>query len=117
MATSPVIYHNPRCSKSRQTLALLNEASLEPHIIEYLKEGLSELEIRDLATALGCRLHALLRTKEAAYSEHDLSAKADDAQIISALLDSPELLERPIVMTDRGARFGRPPENVREILP
>ena len=117
MATSPVIYHNPRCSKSRQTLALLNDAKLEPRIVDYLKEGLAELEIRDLATALGCRLHELLRTKEAAYAEHNLGAQANDAQIISALLESPELLERPIVITDQGARFGRPPENIREILP
>ena len=117
MAMSPVIYHNPRCSKSRQTLALLSEASLEPQIIEYLEEGLAELEIRDLATALGCGFHELLRTKEAAYTTHDLHPQATDSEIIAALLESPELLERPIVITEQGARFGRPPETIREILP
>jgi arsenate reductase len=116
MTQPPVLYHNPRCSKSRQTLKLLNEAGHEPRVVEYLKQGLAELEIRDLARARHCSLHDLLRIKEKAYAEHQLSSESSDAQIIEALLDAPELLERPIVITDKGARLGRPPEDVLEIL-
>ena len=116
MTQPPVLYHNPRCSKSRQTLKLLQEAGHEPRVVEYLKQGLAELEIHDLAHARGSSLHDLLRIKEKAYAEHHLSSESSDAQIIDALLDAPELLERPIVITAQGARLGRPPEDVLEIL-
>jgi arsenate reductase len=110
------IYHNPRCSKSRATLQLLRDRGVEPQIVEYLKSGLAELEIVDLAKALGCSLHDLLRIKEASYAEQNLSAESSDGAIIAALQEAPVLLERPVVISERGAAVGRPPEKVLGLL-
>ena len=116
MNKTATIYHNPRCSKSRQTLELLNDRGMEVQIVTYLEQGLADGEVRDLAMARGCGLHDLLRTKEAAYADHNLSATSSDQDIIDALLAQPILLERPIVITEKGAALGRPPENILEIL-
>ena len=116
MTKTATIYHNPRCSKSRQTLQLLQDQGCEVQVVEYLKQGLAEGEVRDLAMVRGCTLHALLRSKEAAYKAHGLSDESSDQDILAALLAEPGLLERPIVITDQGAALGRPPENVLTIL-
>ncbi|MDE0882431.1 MAG: arsenate reductase (glutaredoxin) [Myxococcota bacterium] len=110
------IYHNPRCSKSRETLQLLRDQGIEPQIVEYLKTGLAELEIHDLAKALACSLHELLRCKEVAYAELGLSDDSSDSTIVTALQNTPVLLERPIVISDKGAAVGRPPESVLALL-
>lgn len=110
------IFHNPRCSKSRQTLSLLQERGHEPEVVEYLKTGLSAAQVRELAQQLGKPLHELLRRKEAAYKEQGLSPQADEATIVRALERAPILLERPVVVVGDRARTGRPPEAVLELL-
>jgi len=111
------IYHNPRCSKSRQTLALLQQQGIEPSVIEYLKDVPSAADIESLLSKLGITARELLRTKEDAYKEHNLSdASLSDADIIRAMVASPKLIERPIVVNGNQARIGRPPEQVLEII-
>lgn len=112
-----IIYHNPRCSKSRQTLTLLQDKGIEPTVIEYLKETPDAVELKSVITKLGITPRALLRTKEADYKEQGLddnSLSEDD--IIKAMISYPKLIERPIVINDKQARIGRPPEQVLEIL-
>jgi arsenate reductase len=114
------IYHNPRCSKSRQTLALLEERGLRPEIIHYLKEPPSEQELKRIIAALGLAAHALIRSSEAEYAEFGLNERTSDSELIAAMVQAPKLIQRPIVcVTDQGgmqARIGRPPEDVLEIL-
>jgi arsenate reductase len=111
------IYHNPRCSKSRQTLALLQQQGIEPSVIEYLKDVPSAADIESLLSKLGISARELLRTKEDAFKEHNLSdASISDADIIRAMVASPKLIERPIVVNGNQARIGRPPEQVLEII-
>lgn len=110
------IYHNPRCSKSRQTLEILKQQGIEPVIVEYLKDPLSTVELQSILQALDINAHQLLRVKEAEYKEHALSPQSSDTQIIDAILASPKLMERPIVTHNGSARIGRPPESVLEIL-
>ncbi|MDK2776092.1 MAG: arsenate reductase (glutaredoxin) [Pseudomonadota bacterium] len=111
------IYHNPRCSKSRQTLALLNEQGIEPEVIEYLKETPSAAELKAVLKKLGIPARELLRTKEAEYKEAGLdNPQLSEEQIIAAMLQYPKLIERPIVINGNQARIGRPPEQVLEIL-
>ena len=111
------IYHNPRCSKSRQTLALLNEQGVEPEIREYLKVAPTVSEIGDILNMLGLEPRDLMRKKEAEYKENGLddpSLSRDD--LINAIVDHPKLLERPVVVKDGQARIGRPPEQVLELF-
>jgi arsenate reductase len=111
------IYHNPRCSKSRQTLALLQENGIEPEVIEYLKQVPAADELKALLAKLGMTARELLRTKEDAYKEHNLSDNSlSDNAIIAAMVTSPKLIERPIVVNGDAARIGRPPEQVLEII-
>jgi arsenate reductase len=111
------IYHNPRCSKSRATLALLEERGIEPRIVRYLETPPSATELKKVLKALGIRPRALLRTGEAEYRELDLGRdELDDAALIRAMLAHPRLIQRPIVIADGKARIGRPPESVLEIL-
>jgi len=111
------IYHNPRCSKSRQTLAILNEKGIEPEIIEYLKDAPTAETLKDILDMLGLEPRELMRKGEAEYKENNL---ANDAlsrdELIQAMVDFPKLIERPIVIKDGQARLGRPPEQVLEIL-
>jgi len=111
------IYHNPRCSKSRETLALLREHGVEPEIIDYLKTPPSAAEVEELLGKLGGEPHALLRTKEEPYARLELSPKSSRAEVAEAIAREPILLERPVVVVSRRAAIGRPPENVLEILP
>lgn len=113
------IYHNPRCSKSRQTLALLQEKGIEPQIIEYLKDPLTESELVKVFSALNKKAKEVVRTKEEIYKE--LSEKSsidweDDRAVISAIIAYPKLLERPIVVKGNKAVIGRPPENIQELF-
>lgn len=118
MASSKVrIYHNPRCTKSRETLALLRENGVEPEIVEYLKTPLSAAEIVALIGKLKLDAHALLRTKEEPYKRLKLSPKSSQAEIATAIAIEPVLLERPIVVVGKRAAIGRPPENVLALLP
>jgi len=111
------IYHNPRCSKSRQTLALLEERNIEPEIILYLETAPTTDELTELLSKLGISARELLRKGEDAYKENNLSdTSLNDATLIQAMHDFPKLIERPIVVVNDKAALGRPPEQVLEIL-
>ena len=111
------IYHNPRCSKSRQTLSLLEERGFTPEIVEYLKSPPDARALRRILKALGIGPRELLRTGEQEYKDLELGdPDVTDAEIIEAMVKHPKLIERPIVVRDDEARIGRPPERVLEIL-
>ena len=117
MTDSLRIYHNPRCSKSRAALALLQERGLEPEIVEYLKTPPDQTTLRSVLNQLGIRPRDLLRTGEAEYRELGLDDPAlSDEQLIRAMVEHPKLMERPIVLHAGKARVGRPPERVLEIV-
>jgi len=111
------IYHNPRCSKSRQTLALIKEKGVEPEIVEYLKNPPSAETLTALLSQLGLEPRQLMRRGEAIYKELKLNdtALSDDA-LITAMVENPILIERPIVSSGSKAALGRPPEAVLDIL-
>ncbi|TVS11341.1 MAG: arsenate reductase (glutaredoxin) [Wenzhouxiangella sp.] len=114
---TPSIYHNPRCSKSRQALALLRERGFEPDIIEYLKQPPEKEQLRELIDLLGIRPRALLRSGETEYRQLGLAnPELDDDALLQAMCEHPRLIERPIVIHRRQARIGRPPETILEIL-
>lgn len=111
------IYHNPRCSKSRQTLALLQENGVDVEIIEYLKTPPDAKQLAAILKKLGIKPAELLRKKENVFKELGLEKKLDDDQtLIKAMLANPVLIERPIVLANNKAAIGRPPENVLDIL-
>ncbi len=111
------IYHNPRCSKSRQTLNLLRESGIEPEIILYLQEPPSAVEIRDILKALDLQnVRDLLRKGEPIYKELGLKDENNEDVLISAMAKHPKLIERPIVIKNSRAILGRPPENVLKLL-
>lgn len=112
-----ILYHNPRCSKSRQTLELLQSKGVEPEVREYLKDVPSVEELRQLLTALAITPRELLRRKEDEYKLAGLDdmSLSDDA-VIEAMTRYPKLIERPILIHGDRARIGRPPEAVLEIL-
>lgn len=113
---SLVIYHNPRCSKSRQTLALLEDRGAAFETVKYLETPPSEAELRVLFQKLGLEdVRAMMRTKEEAYKELGLK-DADEDGLFAAMAANPVLIERPIVVSGDQARLGRPPEQVLEIL-
>jgi len=120
---STKIYHNPRCSKSRQTLQLLKDNGVEPEIIEYLKTPPSEAELKAVLKALDMSPRDLMRKGEAEYKENNLADKAlSDNELIATMLKHPKLIERPIVISQDAAAqnnkyaLGRPPESVLEII-
>jgi arsenate reductase len=111
------IYHNPRCSKSRQTLALLEEKGHAPRIVKYLETPPDTAELGRLLDLLGLEPRELMRKREAPYRALGLDDPAKDRQaLIAAMVANPILIERPIVVADGKARLGRPPEAVLEIL-
>lgn len=113
------IYHNPRCSKSRKTLEIIQNAGIEPTIVRYLEEAPSAAEILDLAQRLGGTVADLLRRGEAEFkSASDLPDLDDDKALAAWIQAHPKVLERPIVVdTNSGkAIMGRPPENVKQLL-
>jgi len=110
------IYHNPRCSKSRQTLELLQEQGIEPDIIEYLSSPPSEAELDGILTKLGMEPEALMRKGEDEYKQHFKGRDLSRAETISLMVQYPKVIERPIVVNDGKAAVGRPPESVLGIL-
>lgn len=112
-----IIYHNPRCSKSRQTLALLQDNDVDVEIIEYLKTPPDEKQLKAILKKLAIRPAELIRKKESVFKELKLADKLDDDQaLIKAMYANPALMERPIVLVNNKATIGRPPENVLAIL-
>lgn len=110
-----VLYHNPKCSTSRNALALLRERGIEPTVVEYLKIGWDRATLERLASRTGVGMAGLMRRKETE-AKALLDAGADDEALVAAALAQPILIERPIVETDKGAVVGRPLERVLEVL-
>jgi len=110
------IYHNPRCSKSRQGLSILNEAKVDFEIIEYLKTPLSKKEIKDLLSKLNMEPIQLIRKNETDWKENFKGKDLSNEQIIDAMVAFPKLIERPIVINGNRAVIGRPPEIITSIL-
>jgi len=115
---SVVIYHNPKCSKSRETLALLEENSVQPEVVKYLEAPLTVELLKTLFVQLGLsNVRDMMRTKEDIYKSLNLGDKSvSDDDLFSAMVENPKLIERPIVVANGKARLGRPPEQVLEIL-
>ncbi|GLR74864.1 arsenate reductase (glutaredoxin) [Aliivibrio sifiae] len=115
---SVIIYHNPRCSKSRETLALLEEKGITPNVVKYLEETPNIDELKTLYSQLGfTSVRDMMRTKEAEYKEQNLGDNTvTDEQLFEAMTLTPKLIERPIVVNNNKAKMGRPPEQVLEIL-
>ncbi|MBP5857382.1 arsenate reductase (glutaredoxin) [Marivibrio halodurans] len=114
---SITIYHNPRCTKSRQTLDLLKEKGVTPEVVLYLESPPDAAALKDLKAKLGLEsARDMMRTKEAAYKDQGLKDVADEDALIRAMAETPILIERPIVVNRDKARIGRPPETVLEIL-
>jgi len=111
------IYHNPACGTSRNTLAMIRESGEEPEIIEYLKTPPTKTKLKELIKAMGISPRELLRRKGTPYDELGLDdASLTDEQLVDAMVAHPLLINRPIVVTPRGARLCRPSETVLEIL-
>ncbi|MEX1132337.1 MAG: arsenate reductase (glutaredoxin) [Flavobacteriales bacterium] len=110
------IYHNPRCSKSRQALQLLRDKGIEPKVVEYLKEVPTERELEMLVMKLGIKPESLLRKGEAIYKDKYKSFKLNDHEWIKVMREHPVLIERPIIVKDHKAVIGRPTENVEDLL-
>jgi arsenate reductase len=114
---SVTIYHNPRCSKSRETLSLLRDHGVEPDVVEYLKDPPSADVLSDLLDRLGLEPRALMRRKEPEYAELGLDDPGLSREaLIATMVAHPRLIERPIVVKDGKATLGRPPQAVLEIL-
>lgn len=111
------IWHNPRCSKSRETLQLLQDKGIEPQVYLYLDEQPSAEQIQTILGKLGISARELLRNSEEAYKSQNLKDKSlSDEQLIAAMVEFPKLIQRPIVVNGDQAKLGRPPEQVLEIL-
>jgi arsenate reductase (glutaredoxin) len=116
--TDVTIYHNPACGTSRNVLALIREAGIEPHVIEYLKQPPDRPTLKSLLARMGLRPRELLREKGTPYVELGLADESlSDSQLIDAMLAHPILIQRPIVVTSRGVQLCRPAETVLKILP
>lgn len=116
--TDLTLYHNPRCSKSRSTLQLLEDRGVQPTLVRYLETPPNAEQLRDLLSKLGISARQLLRTGEDEYRELNLADSAlSDADLIDAMAAHPRLIERPILVAGDRAVIGRPPENVLELLP
>ena len=118
MSTAVSIYHNPRCSKSRETLSLLKANGVEPEVVLYLETPPDADTLKSLLEKLGfSSARELMRQNEDLYKELNLAdAMLSEEQLIQAMVDNPKLIERPIVLANGQARIGRPPESVLEIL-
>ncbi len=110
------IYHNPRCSKSRQTLQLIKDAGIEPEIIDYLNDVPTAEELKELISLLDIRPYDLLRRGEADFKATFKDKNLSDDEWIAAMVKYPKLIERPIVVKQKKAVLGRPPENVKTLL-
>jgi arsenate reductase len=113
-----IIYHNPQCGTSRNTLGLIRNAGIEPHIIEYLKNPPTRLLLRQLIGRMGLSVRDVMRQKGTPFHELGLDNPAlSDDQLLDAMMENPVLIERPIVVTPAGVRLCRPSETVLDILP
>lgn len=111
------IYHNPRCSKSRQTLELLQQRGIAPTVVEYLKTPPTKAQLQSILQKLGIKAQQIIRTGEAEYAELGFAnASHSEEELIALLVAHPKLIERPIVVHGDKAAIGRPPENVLSIL-
>ena len=110
------IYHNPRCSKSRQTLSSLEKKGIKPEIVLYLEQPPTKKELQEIVKKLGISAVELVRKTEAIYKESYKGKKLTENQWIAAMLKYPKLIERPIVINGKKARIGRPPEKVLDII-
>ena len=114
---STKIYHNTRCSKSRATVAILEQNDVDFEVVNYLVEPPSEIELKDILKDLGISARELMRKREAKYKELGLSDKSlSEKELINAMLEFPILIERPLVRTEKGVAIGRPPENIIAII-
>lgn len=114
---SITIYHNPRCSKSRQTLALLEENGVAPEIVEYLKDPPDAATLKSVLGKLGLKARDVMRKGEDAYKDNNLGGDSlTEADLIAAMVANPILIERPIVVKGSEAVIGRPPENVLKLI-
>ena len=111
------IYHNPRCSKSRQTLKLLEEHGVEPQVVESLRDPPDEETLRGVVRRLGIEAQQLLRTKESLYREVCPEGAPSPEEAVRLMVEHPVLTDRPIVDTGSSAAIGRPPENILPLLP
>ncbi len=116
MSQDVIIYHNPRCSKSRQTLGLIEEKGIQPKIVLYLDTPPTESEISGILGKLSIGARELMRKNEDAYKELGLKDETSEEKLIQAMHQNPKLIERPIVVKGKKAVLGRPPENVDTIL-
>ncbi|MBN9581156.1 MAG: arsenate reductase (glutaredoxin) [Afipia sp.] len=113
-----IIYHNPDCGTSRNTLAMIRNAGIEPHVVEYLKTPLSRAMLTQLLQRMGISVRALLREKGTPYAELGLGDPAlTDDQLLDAMMAHPILINRPIVVSPKGVRLCRPSEDVLDLLP
>ncbi|MDB4060962.1 arsenate reductase (glutaredoxin) [Vicingaceae bacterium] len=110
------IYHNPRCTKSRQTLALIEAAGIKPEIIKYLENIPSKEELLDLLMKLNLKPADILREGEVAYKEIIKGKSFGDEELIQIMIENPKLIERPIVVRGNKAVLGRPPENAEKLF-
>ena len=110
------IYHNPRCSKSRQTLEIIRSKGIEPEIILYLEETMDKTTLTQLLEKLAIGAEQLLRKSEQEFKDNFRGQELSEIQLIEAMVKYPKLIERPIVVADDRAVLGRPPENVLEII-
>ena len=118
MTDDVVIYHNPACGTSRNTLAMIRNADIEPHVIEYLKTPPSRAMLLQLMERAGLKPRDLLRQKGTPYAELGLDDPAlSDNQLVDAMMEHPILINRPLVVTELGVRLCRPSETVLDILP
>ena len=111
------IYHNPRCSKSRQTLNLLRENGIEPEIVEYLKTPLQKKELQMISNAVGLRPASFVRKNESDYKENGIAEYLDDDEkVFQYIVKHPKIMERPIVVSNGIGVIGRPPSNVLGLI-
>ena len=110
------IYHNPRCRKSRETLALIEEKGLQPEVIEYLNNPLTASELKEVLGKLDMPAASIIRKGESIFKEQFKGKDLSEEQWIQAMVDYPKLIERPIVVKGNAAVIGRPPENVLSLL-
>lgn len=110
------IWHNPRCSKSRETMSILESRGVETEVVKYLEEKLSVQSIKEVLKKLGISARELMRTKEEEYKSLGLKDEKDEEKLIEAMVEHPKLIERPIVIKGNKAVLGRPPEKVLELF-
>ena len=110
------IWHNPKCSKSRQALELLHDKGADIEVVKYLETNPTKEQIKDLLSKLCISPRELMRTKEELYKELLLKDEKEDDKLIDAMVNYPKLIERPIIITEKGVVIGRPPEKVLELF-